>query len=202
MTEAGPAGEALALAVPRPRPVRPQVQSSQVDYALHTLGWAAFQDLCTSVLEVVFDRPVTFYAKVRDGGQDGSFRGSILEPVTSADPRQSTLQTKHFSRAGVSLKLSSLAGERDKIRRLVREGRAHDYVLMTNATVTAPEAKLIEDALRADGVVSPAILARDWITKKIHENPKIRATAPRLYGLGDLSWIIDERAQSILMAAM
>jgi hypothetical protein len=142
----------------------------------------------------VFARPVTFYAKARDGGQDGSFRGSILQSATSTEPRQSTIQTKHFSRAGVSLKLSNVAGERDKVRRLVRDGRAHDYVLMTNATVTAPEAKRIEDALRADGVVSPTILGRDWITKKIHENAKIRATVPRLYGLGDLSWIIDERA--------
>jgi hypothetical protein len=194
MSEVGPSTEALALAVSRPRRARPQVQSSQIDYALHTLGWAAFQDLCTSIFEVVFDRPVTLYAKVRDGGQDGSFRGSILEPATSNDLRQSTLQTKHISRNGGSLKLSNLAGEREKVRRLVQERRAHDYVLMTNAIVTAHEAKLIEDALKADGVVSPTVLGRDWITKKIHENAKIRATVPRLYGLGDLSWIIDERA--------
>ncbi|RXT41813.1 hypothetical protein B5V03_25160 [Bradyrhizobium betae] len=65
---------------------------------------------------------------------------------------------------------------------------------MTNATVTATEARTIQDAFLSDGALEVEILGRDWINKKIHEHPKIRATVPRLYGLGDLSWIVDERA--------
>ena len=65
---------------------------------------------------------------------------------------------------------------------------------MNNATVTATEAQRIEDAFLSDGVLEVQVLGRDWINKKIHDSSKIRATVPRLYGLGDLSWIVDERA--------
>jgi energy-coupling factor transporter ATP-binding protein EcfA2 len=174
--------------------VRPQVQAQNIDYALHTLGWASFQDLCASVFEVIFDRPVNFYSKTHDGGRDGSFKGQISRPPNSKNRRDSTLQTKHVGRANVSLKLASLSSERMKIRTLVKQGRAHSYVLMTNAVVTATEAQKIEDAFLAEGVAEVSVFGRDWINKKIHENPKIRATVPRLYGLGDLSWIVDERA--------
>lgn len=173
---------------------RPQVQAQNIDYALHTLGWASFQDLCASVFETVFDRPVNFYSKTHDGGRDGSFKGLINELPTVADKRESTLQTKHVSRDGISLSLSQLTNERKKVRTLAKNGRAHSYVIMTNAIVTATESQKIEDALLSDGATEVSIFGRDWINRKIHENPKIRATVPRLYGLGDLGWIIDERA--------
>jgi hypothetical protein len=175
------------------RRARPQAQAQHIDYALHTLGWASFQDLCASVFEIIFDRPVNFYSKTRDGGRDGTFKGLIGEGKKK-DKRDSTLQTKHFSRASASLTLSNLTTERSKVRSLVKQGRAHSYVIMTNATVTATEAQKIEDAFLSDGAIEVTILGREWINKKIHESPKIRATVPRLYGLGDLSWIVDERA--------
>jgi energy-coupling factor transporter ATP-binding protein EcfA2 len=172
---------------------RPTVQAERVDYELHTLGWASFQDLCASVFEVIFDRPVTFYSKTHDGGRDGAFKGFILAG-SPGDLRDSTLQTKHFSRKNASLSLTHLNDERSKVRQLAHAGRAHSYVIMTNGIVTAPEAQRIEDAFKSDGALEVAVLGRDWINRKIHETPKIRATVPRLYGLGDLSWIIDERA--------
>ena len=68
---------------------RPKVQAHEIDYALHTLGWASFQDLCASVFEVVFDRTVNIYSKTHDGGRDGSFKGLINEPsATHAFRRQ------------------------------------------------------------------------------------------------------------------
>ncbi|TWB04336.1 hypothetical protein FBZ96_102811 [Bradyrhizobium stylosanthis] len=173
---------------------RPKVQAQQIDYALHTLGWASFQDLCASVFEVVFSRPVAVYSKTHDGGRDGSFKGFVNWPLDPNETRDSTLQTKHVSRPDTSLTLAHLAEERKKVQSLVQMGRAHSYVVMTNATVTATEARKIEDAFISDGVLEFSILGRDWINKKIHENAKIRATVPRLYGLGDLSWIVDERA--------
>lgn len=173
---------------------RPQVQAHNIDYALHTLGWAAFQDLCSSVFEVVFDRPVNFYSKTHDGGRDGSFKGLINEKSAAGDQRDSTLQTKHISRPNASLTLAQLTAELSKVESLVEKGRAYSYVVMTNAIVTAVEAQKIEDAFRATGVLEINIFGRDWINRKIHETPKIRATVPRLYGLGDLSWIVDERA--------
>lgn len=177
--------------VTRPRPI---VHAQQIDYALHTLGWASFQDLCASVFEVVYNRPVVVYAKTHDGGRDGSFKGFVNQPLDPSETRDSTLQTKHVSRPDASLLLSHLTEERAKVHSLVKMGRAHSYVVMTNATVTATEAQKIEDALLSEGALEVCILGRDWINNKIHQNPKVRATVPRLYGLGDLSWIIDERA--------
>jgi energy-coupling factor transporter ATP-binding protein EcfA2 len=173
---------------------RPQVQAANIDYALHTLGWASFQDLCASIFEVIFDRQVHFYAKTHDGGRDGSFSGLVSEPLVPGDKRRSTLQTKHVSRESSSLTLAQLTDERKKVSKLAKDGRAASYVIMTNATVTATEAQKIEDAFREDGALEVNVFGRDWINRKIHENSKIRATVPRLYGLGDLSWIVDERA--------
>jgi hypothetical protein len=170
---------------PKIRRLRPEVQAQHIDYSLHTLGWASFQDLCASVFEVVFDRRVNFYSKTRDGGRDGSFKGLINDRRNSKDKRDSTLQTKHVSRPNTSLTLSSLKPELKKVRKLVKERRAHSYVLMTNAVVTAIEAQKIEDAFLAEGVLEVGLFGRDWINKKIHEHPKIRATIPRLYGLAE-----------------
>jgi energy-coupling factor transporter ATP-binding protein EcfA2 len=182
------------VVAPRSRRQRPQAQSAQLDYALHTLGWASFQDLCTSIFEIVFDRPVNFFSKTHDSGRDGTFKGFVNAPLALGEERDSTLQTKHVSRESTSLTLANFSGERAKVRDLVQRGRAHSYVIMTNAVVAGTEAEKIEAALRDDGVIEPVILGRAWINKKIHENSKIRATVPRLYGLGDLSWILDERA--------
>ena len=177
----------------RDKRARPAVQSQNIDYALHTLGWASFQDLCISVFEEVFDRPVNFYSKTNDRGRDGTFKGLIHEKISN-DKRSSTLQTKHFSQSGASLTLSSLNGEREKVRKLASDGLAHSYVIMTNGIVSAAEAAKIEATFLSDGALEVCIFGRDWINRKIHEHPKIRATVPRIYGLGDLSWIIDERA--------
>ncbi|WP_407122314.1 hypothetical protein [Bradyrhizobium sp. STM 3561] len=167
----------------RPNRVRPQVQAQHVDYALHTLGWASFQDLCASIFEVVFDRAVSVYSKTHDGGRDGSFKGLVSRPQSSRNSCDSTLQTKHVSRVDASLTLAGLTPELKKIKRLVKQGRATGHVLMTNAVITATEAEKIERAIIKEGVQEACVLGRDWINKKIHEHPKIRATVPRLYGL-------------------
>ena len=129
-----------------------------------------------------------------DGGRDGSFKGLVSRPQSSKNKCDCTLQTKHVSRTNASLTLASLTAELKKIKTLVKQGRATGYVLMTNAIVTATEAEKIERAIIKEGVHEACVFGRDWINKKIHEHPKIRATVPRLYGLGDLSWIVDERA--------
>lgn len=43
------------------------------DLALHTIGWRAFQDLCSQVCEVVLGRPVEIFREAQDGGQDAVF---------------------------------------------------------------------------------------------------------------------------------
>lgn len=41
--------------------------------ALETIGWKAFQDLCSQVCEEVLKRPVQIYREAHDGGQDAVF---------------------------------------------------------------------------------------------------------------------------------
>jgi len=65
---------------------------------------------------------------------------------------------------------------------------------MTNASVTEGGRKLIAAALEKCGVVQPYVHGRDWIVAKILEHPRVRALVPRVYGLGDLSWITGKKA--------
>ncbi len=66
---------------------------------------------------------------------------------------------------------------------------------MTNASITEGDRKLIVAALENCGVAQPYVHGRDWIVAKILEHPRVRALVPRVYGLGDLSWITDKKAR-------
>lgn len=79
------------------------------DLALHTIGWRAFQDLCSQVCEVVLDRPVEIFREAQDGGQDAVF----LIPSGTDMPPIGTVQCKHTSEAAKALKVSDLTAELD-----------------------------------------------------------------------------------------
>ena len=57
----------------------------------------------------------------------------------------------------------------------------------------APVAAAIRDKLISAGVVEPHVLGREWLTQQIRASARLRALVPRVYGLGDLSTILDER---------
>jgi hypothetical protein len=170
-----------------------KVQATHVDYALHTLGWKAFQDLCVAVAAEVLERPVQVFLPSKDGGRDGAFVGTWAGAAN--EPQfKSTIQCKFTSKADAALTASSVRSEIGKIARLAKRGLAEDYVLMTNAGVSGEvEAKICE-AVRAAGAANCRVLGRDWLTNEIRTRPRLRMMVPRLYGLGDLSQIIDERA--------
>ncbi|MET7714838.1 hypothetical protein [Streptomyces sp. NPDC005407] len=65
------------------RPPRPVAAPGRPDFALHTLGWRAFQDLCAAVLREVWGQSVQTFADSNDGGRDGAFHGTWQPP---ADP--------------------------------------------------------------------------------------------------------------------
>ena len=46
------------------------------DYALHRLGWKAFQDLCIALVEERLQRPVQTFLPTNDAGRDGAFLGA------------------------------------------------------------------------------------------------------------------------------
>ena len=104
------------------------------------------------------------------------------------------IQCKFKSRANYSLKASDLSNEIGKAKRLVGKGICRSYVLMTNAGVAGDQAEKITERLKAVGVEHVRILGSTWINDQIRENKRLRMLVPRVYGLGDLSQILDERA--------
>lgn len=178
------------------------LQGPNKDFALHTIGWQAFQDLATTVVEVALGRVVWRIAKVNDQGRDGFFYGVPEEPFASGDKRETTIQSKHFGTPTQKLTLTSFADELRSVRKLVRSGRAHGYILVSNGNLTEPNRVRIVQALRQAGVKEPYVFGREWVVDKILEYPRIRALVPRIYGLGDLSWIESEKARKQALAIL
>jgi energy-coupling factor transporter ATP-binding protein EcfA2 len=178
------------------------LQGPNRDFALHTIGWQTFQDLATTIAEVEFGRPVTRVAKVKDHGRDGSFYGVPDEPLAAGEKRETTIQSKHCASPSAKLTAASLAPELVSVSALVASGRAHGYVLVTNASLTEANRLEIVSALRGAGIERPYVFGREWVCDKILAHPKVRALAPRVYGLGDLSWIASDTARKQALAIL
>lgn len=160
------------------------------DLALHTIGWRAFQDLCSQVCEVVLQRPVEIFREAQDGGQDAVF----LVPGGSAEARSiATVQCKHTSDPTKALKTSDLNAELEHIEQLIADGQADTYVFMTNMSIDAPVAAAMRARLSALGIRKPHILGRQFLIRSIRSSARLRALVPQVYGLGDLTSIIDAR---------
>ena len=160
------------------------------DLALHTIGWRAFQDLCSQVCEVVLQRPVEIFREAQDGGQDAVF----LVPGGSAEARSiATVQCKHTSDPTKALRTSDLNAELEHIERLIADGQADTYVFMTNMSIDAPVAAAMRARLSALGIRKPHILGRQFLIRSIRSSARLRALVPQVYGLGDLTSIIDAR---------
>lgn len=159
------------------------------DLALHTIGWRAFQDLCSQVCEVALSRPVEIFREAQDGGQDAVF----LIPSGSGTPAIGTIQCKHTSEAGKALKAGDLSGEIKNVQELVKAGLADSYVFMTNMSIDAPVAVKMRARLRELGVRKPHILGSQYIVRVIKSSARLRALVPQVYGLGDLTSIVDQR---------
>jgi hypothetical protein len=166
----------------------PIAQGYHTDLALHTIGWKAFQDLCAQICEEVLKRTVAVYREAQDGGQD-----AVLLLADSPLIREGTVQCKYTSKVDQRLRVSDITSELNNVEKLVTESKAAAYYFMTNMGVDAPVAAEICALLRQRGVQEPYVLGKEWITQKIRESMRLRALVPRVYGLGDLSQIIDER---------
>ncbi|MFD8547106.1 hypothetical protein [Streptomyces sp. NPDC059649] len=176
-------------------------------FALHTLGWRAFQDLCAAVLRQVWGQSVHTFADSNDAGRDGAFYGTWSNPTDGHGFKDLpegpfVLQAKHTKGADSTLSISMLNDEFDKVRGLVDRGVCGAYVLLTNARVTGTAEEAIRKRLMECGVAHPLVLDGQWLCDTIAANRALRMFVPRVYGLGDLSQILDERAYaqaSILM---
>ncbi|QHP66368.1 hypothetical protein EI171_02420 [Bradyrhizobium sp. LCT2] len=179
--------ESVQIELPAPR--ERQAHGPWSDLALHTIGWRAFQDLCSQVCEVVLGRPVEIFREAQDGGQDAVF---LIPAEIDALPI-GTVQCKHTSDASKALKLSDLTAEIDHVAELVEAGQADTYAFMTNMSVDAPVAAAMRARLHALGVRKPHIIGRQHIVRVIRSSARLRALVPQVYGLGDLTSIVDER---------
>lgn len=162
-------------------------------YDLHLLGWHSFQQLCMAVASTVLGQTVETFLVGNDGGRDGGFKGTWSPQPNELYEGTFVFQCKFTSRRDHNLTLSDVAGEREKVRRLVARGQCDVYVLMTNGDWTGESHLKIKQAFEDVGTKHVLLLGSTWICEKIQLNSNLRMNVPRLYGLGDLSQILDER---------
>lgn len=173
------------------------------DYPLHRLGWKAFQDLCVAAAEECLRRPVQNFFPGNDAGRDGAFVGRWYGDDPAAG--ESTIQCKFTSLTNNNLTVSKLRDELDKAHSLAAKGLAADYIIVTNHQVTGANEIKIKAAFEAAGVGRCRVFGYEWIVRQIRSSPRLRMMAPRLYGLGDLSELLDERAYAqaqLILSAM
>jgi hypothetical protein len=162
-------------------------------YDLYKLGWYGFQQLCHTVLRELLGQTVESFLDSNDGGRDGAFAGNWIPKGAESLHGKFVFQCKFTSKPGTNITPSGLKDEFVKVEKLVKENQCDSYILITNAGVSGTNSKKIEAKLNLLGVANVAIFSGSWISQQIIENKRLRMLVPRVYGLGDLSQILDER---------
>jgi hypothetical protein len=163
-------------------------------YDLHRLGWNSFQQLCLTISREVLGQTVQSFLDSNDAGRDGAFTGTWKPAPGQLLTGNFVIQCKFSSKANYLLKKSDITDELPKVRKLVDDGLCDVYVLMMNAGVSGKQEAQIRLALIDAGVQHVLICGSTWIEDQIRDNTRLRMLVPRVYGLGDLSQILDERA--------
>src|SRR5258708_7223844 len=125
-------------------PSHQTVQAAEVDYALHTLGWKSFQQLCLTIAADVWGQTVQGFCDANDGGRDGAFYGTWSNLSGQSVAGSFTTQCKFTTKAESLLNLSELGDELSKARRLADLGLADNYFLFSNARLTGRSAEIIQ----------------------------------------------------------
>lgn len=172
-----------------------KTQATENCFELHTLGWKAFQNLASTIVAEVFGQTVQTFFDSHDGGRDGAFQGVWKPTVSETFSGTFTVQSKFSAKAGKQLALSDVRGELAKAERLAKRGLAENYLLFTNCHVTGTMDEAMRLAFTAiPGINRFASFGLERITQIIRESSRLRMLVPRVYGLGDLGQILDERA--------
>lgn len=175
-----------------------EAQANLVDFALHTLGWKAFQDLCAQVMEEELMATVSVYREAQDGGQDAVFLAKRPDGLIVVG----SVQCKFSSKREQRLRPSDITGELEHVEQLVAKKMATVYYFITSMGVDADVAREVRERLSALGVTEPHVVGKEWLLGKIKGSPRLRAMVPRVYGLGDLSTILDERCAAQTLALL
>ena len=163
-------------------------------YDLHSLGWHNFQQLCITIAQELLGQRVERFLDTHDGGRDGAFLCQSAQMSQETLAGHVVFQCKFTSKADHVIKPSDLSDEIAKAKHLVEQGICDSYVLMTNSGLTGKNAAQIVSNLHSVGVKQVSTLGSTWICEQIQQNKRLRMHVPRMYGLGDLSQILDERA--------
>lgn len=180
-------------------------QANEITYELHTLGWKAFQQLCVSVVSDYWGQTVEGYWDSNDGGRDGGFFGKWKSKDGEMFEGSFTVQCKFSAKPDGTLHISQLKDELVKAEKLAKRGLADNYFLLSSKRLTGISAEKIKNKFEAiPGLNKCSIYGSDRISQFIRESPHLRRLVPHVYGLGDLSEILDQRAygqsQEILSA--
>jgi hypothetical protein len=163
-------------------------------YDLHILGWHSFQQLCLTITREILGQTVESFLDSSDAGKDGAFAGTWVPSKGEALSGRYVVQCKFTGKQDKTLTPSDVTEDVEKARKLVQNGRCDCYVLMTNAGLSGSAAEEIETLFTNAGVKQFLVFGSTWICQQISENKRLRMMVPRVYGLGDLSQILDERA--------
>ena len=163
-------------------------------YDLHRLGWNSFQQLCLTITREVLGQTVQSFLDSNDAGRDGAFVGYWTPVLGQHLSGKFVIQCKFSSKASYLLSKSDITDEIPKVRKLVTDGLCDVYILMTNAGVSGKQEAKIRSELIDAGVRHVLIYGSTWIEDQIKGSTRLRMLVPRVYGLGDLSQILDERA--------
>lgn len=171
-------------------------------YDLYRLGWHSFQQLCLTIAREVLGQTVQSFLDSNDAGRDGAFVGVWTPEPNLHLSGNFVIQCKFSNKADYRLTRSAMADEIPKVRRLVAGGLCDIYILMTNVGVSAKQESQIKSDLIGAGVQQVLIFGSTWIEDQIKESTRLRMLVPRVYGLGDLSQILDERAYAQARAVL
>ncbi|MFY9327455.1 MAG: hypothetical protein WAO76_05470 [Georgfuchsia sp.] len=171
-------------------------------YELHRLGWNSFQQLCQTICREVLGQTVESFLDSNDAGKDGAFAGTWTPAPGEVYAGRFVIQCKFTADPGHNLKPSDIKDEIEKVRKLVAVGQCDVYVLMTNAGVSGAQTAKVKALLAQAGVQQVLVFGSTWINQQVRERKSLRMHVPRMYGLGDLSQILDERAYAQARAVL
>jgi hypothetical protein len=167
--------------------------STYPDFQLYSLGWKAFQDLCLTVLSDQLGQAVQRYSPLKDGGRDGAFVGEWNPTDALRLTGETVVQCKFTNRHDATLTPSAFREELTKAKNLWQRWRRENYVVLTNYRVTAEFEEAARLRFAEFGCSNFHVFGYEWLVGAIQQSPRLRTLVPRLYGLGDLSQILDER---------
>lgn len=171
-------------------------------FELHKLGWNNFQYLCHTVLREILGQTVESYLDSNDAGKDGAFTGIWTQTDGSDLKGRFVFQCKFSARRDNNLKIADLKDEFKKAKKLVQKKRCDCYILLTNAGISGDLDNKIKESLEQIGIYQYRSFGATWLNQQILGSNRLRMLVPRIYGLGDLSQILDTRAYEQAKAVM